>query len=447
MLIACSGGGDSMALAALAAATREECDCSPAIVHLDHGLRDESGKEAEFVARVARDLRLECQIESLPVRATRQAEGGGMEEVARRLRYAALERLAREGGYRAVLAGQHADDLAETLWLWLIRGTGLRGLDPMPASRPLLPGSEIPLLRPLLAFRREELREYLRERKLRWLEDPSNEDLALRRNRIRHRLLPMLREEFGADPVELARRLGKQAGAAASFLDSELERRLPGHSTGGPLERDALARLPEVLAAWLLAARLRESGEASADAIDRILEMNRGEATGKSLDLPGSLLARFTDRQLFFELRDALPEAPPSLPQALFPGTGLRLPAAGEVFLDSGWRLALRETDRPPDEPIGPLAARFDAAALVQPLRLVNPGEGQRIRPLGGPGGRKLSDLFIDRKIPRPFRERYPLLIDGEGRVLWVPGLARSEFAPVTNETRRCLCLDLRGPS
>ncbi len=454
MLIACSGGGDSTALAALAAASAKATRCRFTLAHMDHGLREGSAKEAHLVERLASQLELEHITERLPVGKTLADSGGNEEEVCRRLRYAALERYAKRMDCDAVLTGHNMDDLVETIWLWLLRGTGLRGLSPLPDSRPIADGSPVLLLRPLLEFRHDELREYLRQRGLRWLEDPSNASLSYRRNRIRHRLLPLLSEEFGIDPIAPTLRLGKQAGQIADYLDEELARRDALNPTAGlspkskqPIERRALSMLPPALAGWLISGRLRELGEPSANAVDRILALNRGEATGKILELPGGLVARFTDQQLFFEAKGQAPTPPDALPQARLPEGGLALPLSGEVWLDSGWSLALTETAEPPTDAIGPLAARFDRDKLKLPLRLANPGRGQWIRLLGGPGSRKLSDLFIDRKVPRPFREQYPLLIDGEHRVLWIPGLGRSELAPVTNATRRCLCLDLRGPS
>ncbi len=423
----------------------------PAIVHLDHGLREDSADEATLLAEMAERLGLPFHGEPLPVSETLADEGGNLEATARRLRYEALDRIARERLCPWVLTGHTADDVAETLWLWLLRGTGLRGLAPMPARRPLAPGSPVTLLRPLLEFRRGELQAHLREHGIPWLEDPSNRNLDLRRNRIRHRLLPMLQEEFGLDAVPAATRLVRQAGGLGHFLDEELARHgypvLDVMGEQPALDRTRLRELPDVLAAWFLAGELGRLGEASDEAVSSVLALNEGEATGKSLDLPGGLRARFSDVALFLERRGEAPDAPPGLPQARLPAAGLPLPEAGELFLDGGWVLRIERRDAPLAHPDGELSARFDRDRLALPLRIANPQEGQRVQLLGGPGSRKLSDLFIDRKLPRPFRERVPLILDAEERVLWVPGMARGDQAPLSDETTCGLCLDLERSS
>ena len=164
---------------------------------------------------------------------------GNLEARARKLRYEALEEIADETGAKVVLTGHNADDQAETLWLWLLRGTGLRGLRGIAPARPLREGCDIQLVRPLLDCTRVQLRDYLTARGTSWIEDPSNADTGLRRNRIRHKLLPFLRENFEADPVTGAARLGRQARELSDFLDWEVrERGLEVENLGEHLRLD-----------------------------------------------------------------------------------------------------------------------------------------------------------------------------------------------------------------
>jgi tRNA(Ile)-lysidine synthase len=451
ILVACSGGSDSSALALLCSAWAPREGWRVRLVHFDHGLRPGSEGEAQIVADLADQIACEFVSEALPVEETLAEEGGNLEQQARRLRYEALDRIARESRSAWVLTGHNAEDLSETLWLWILRGSGLRGLAPLPARRPLRSGSPVTLLRPLLEFRRDELQAYLRERGIAWFEDPSNQDLDLRRNRVRHRLLPRIKEEFGLDPVPAAARLGRQAGELARFLDEELARRgvpvIDLLETGAVLDRTKLRELHPVLAAWFLAGELQRLGEPNEDAVERILAMNRAGATGKSLDLPGGLQARFDDQALILIGRSDEAAAPDDLPLAQLPEAGLRLPETGEVFLDEGWILRISLRPAPLDPPDGKLRAVFDAAELALPLRLTRVQPGQRYRPLGGPGSRKLSDLFVDRKIPRAYRERVPVLLDAAGEVLWILGVARGEGAPLSESTQSGLCLDLERPS
>ncbi|MCP4549890.1 MAG: tRNA lysidine(34) synthetase TilS [bacterium] len=421
--------------------------CRFTLIHLDHRLRPESSAEGEVVSALADRLELRCLRETLPLPEVLAQQGGNMEATARELRYERLARVAREQSCTAVFTGHIAEDLAETLWLWLLRGTGLRGLSPLKSARPILPGNPVTLYRPLLDFRREELRAHLKETGITWCEDPSNNEVTLRRNRVRHRLMPWLRSEFGFDPTPAAARLARQTGEIADYLDSELVSRGFPPSTGKftSLDLAAFRKLPPVLGRWLLAREMGRLGESSEDSVRELYRHCREGATGKCLDLPAGLRARFTDRELRFESGNVTNSGShPTLNPA---GSSQVLPASGELPLGAGWRLRIGCSDPPGARPVDPSSAQFDYDRLTLPLRLTSIRPGQRIRPLGGPGSRKLSDLFIDCKVPRGARGTYPLLLDGDDQVLWVPGLVRGDQAPVTESTKQCLCLDLERRS
>ncbi len=436
LLVACSGGGDSVALAQLTAEAAPTLGITATLVHCDHGLRKNSAAEADFVRDLGKRL-------DLPVLSRRLdlPPDGNLEATARTARYAALAEIAAETGAGAVLTGHTAEDRAETLWLWLLRGTGPAGLAPLPAGRPLHEGSEILLLRPMLDLRREALRDLLRDRNLEWLEDPSNRNLDLRRNRIRHRLLPFIADEFELDPTAGAARLARRMEELGDFLDTELaERGLDPAATRH--DRAKLAELPPALARHFALRALRDG-----QGVESLIELIARSGSGANRPLPGGRSARLEAEWLVMESQDL--SAPPAAgtPVCELGPEGRILPLTGDdretLSLAAGWQLEIHRRDGSAAIPASPFGAVFDIEALVAPLRLANPTAGLRIRLLGGPGERKLSDLFTDRKVPRPYRATWPLLLDAEDRLLWVPGLGRSELAPLTPRTRRSLCLDL----
>lgn len=444
ILAACSGGSDSMALAELAAGAAEIDGFELIVAHTDHGLREESGEREHLENWAkARGVRLISRAIALP--ESLEEEPGNLEARARELRYRALERIAHEVGAKIILTGHTADDQAETLWLWLLRGTGLRGLRGIAPSRPLHEDSDLRLLRPLLDCTRIELRKYLQSRGVTWLEDPSNEDRAFRRNRIRHELLPYLRETFEMDPVPGAARLGTQARDLTDFLDGEaIDHGLEPEHLGAflRLNREALLTRPPTLARWAIAGALMHKGVASDLSVARILELNKAAATGKILELGEDIAALFTSLHLYLGPKDlALPEAE-EIPLHRFEPGGKILPDWGDMRIGA-WTLRIRELGHYQAPPESAAQAIFDLNALNGPLRLDNPKPGMRIRPMGAGGGKSLSDLLIDRKVPRHWRRNLIVLIDNNDVILWVLGLARGEGAPVGPETKSCLTLDL----
>ncbi|HUG18753.1 MAG TPA: tRNA lysidine(34) synthetase TilS [Planctomycetaceae bacterium] len=184
LLLAVSGGSDSMALLAACHGLQEKSDYRFCVGHFDHGWRPESAQEAEFVRQTAKLLGLDFDSERVPDAISTN------EESARQQRYDFLIRLAREQSCLAILTAHTADDQAETVLHHLLRGTGLAGLAGIPAVRPLDDG--ILLIRPLLSVSRAELRDYLSQRELTYRDDPTNETSEYTRGRIRNELFPAL---------------------------------------------------------------------------------------------------------------------------------------------------------------------------------------------------------------------------------------------------------------
>ncbi|MDP6797889.1 MAG: tRNA lysidine(34) synthetase TilS [Candidatus Krumholzibacteria bacterium] len=435
LLLACSGGGDSVALACL---LHEAGYPKLTLCHLDHGWREGSAAEADFVRALAEDLRadfLSAKLE-LPGKGNREAE-------SREARYRFLRKAAEERGIRFVLTGHHGEDRAESLWLWFLRGSGFRGLATLPGSRKL--SEKVTLHRPLLPFKRDELRDYLRESGRSWLEDPANEDIALRRNLLRRRILPFLQEETGVDPLKPAQRTARQAERIVRFLDAELEAgrgpKIRSLGKGRVLDRRTLASAPEALSAWLLARELGELGESSDEAIERLLESNRSDFTGRTLELPGKLEAKFTADEIFLACE---PEA--AIPLGELPEEGLKVPREGSLELGN-WKLHVREEAGRAELPGDHLSLVLDSGNLSWPLRLMNPLPQMKVQPLGFHGHRKLSDFLMDRKLARELRSRTIVLLDAEDRLLWVSGLGRSEKSSVNEETKSSLCLDWKPAS
>lgn len=377
--------------------------------HYDHGLREGSGREARQVAR-------RCRAAGVPCRTGRPEEVPEATQAAlRRARYRFLETEADRTGSDRIATGHQADDQVETILFRVGRGTGLRGLRGMPERRGRV-------VRPLLGFRRDELRAWLEARGIDWLEDPSNRDPRWARARVRERLVPALETAWGDPLHHRIRQVAEAAGRADRALDRRartlLGRALLGR--GGAWGEDAfhLRRGPLAAAHTELRARcvrilarrldVRATRGGTREAVQFISE---GRSGGR-IDLGGGLqLAREFDR-----LWLGRPDEPAPDTVLLLEG-----PRRGRGTVRVGGR-PLRVAWGPGREPAGgDTAVELARDRLRFPLRLRSRRDGDRLRT--GAGDRKLKEIFREGRVPVSRRDRTAVLADREGRVLWVEGL------------------------
>ncbi len=218
VLLAVSGGADSVALLRAMAALKTDGPGRLVAAHLNHQLRPvEAEADEALVVELCRRLGVACETGRIELDLAGPDGRDGVEAAARRARYRFLEATAARLGARFVVTAHTADDQAETILHRIVRGTGIGGLSGMARARPLGPAT---LIRPLLAVRRAELLVYLAELGQSYREDSSNRDTSYTRNRIRHELLPRLAEQFNAGVVDALLRLGSLAGEVQTVIDA-----------------------------------------------------------------------------------------------------------------------------------------------------------------------------------------------------------------------------------
>lgn len=301
VVCAVSGGADSIAMLHGLCAVNGLRDRRwlISVAHLDHHIRSDSARCAAFVRESAGNLGLECRLETADVPALKKAEGGSLEETARRVRYEFLRRAAEEAGAGIVAVAHHADDQAETVLHRIIRGTGLHGLGGMRQSRPIEEENAIALVRPLLGFRQAELREYLLARGLSFWEDATNADsAAATRNRIRHEILPLLEAKLNPQAVGALVRLANQANDAAQAIRWVAERALAEirvETEGGEVRLSAtsLSVFPAALRSQIVRLALEEIGaefgELGQERIDAAADLAGRDRRRRKIDLPGGI--------------------------------------------------------------------------------------------------------------------------------------------------------------
>jgi tRNA(Ile)-lysidine synthase len=383
VLVAVSGGPDSMALLHVLWEASARLGVRLEVATVDHGLRAEARAEGDLVRARAEALELPWHSLRVDVGAARRPHGG-LQEAARRARHEALAALAARRGAASVALGHQADDQAETVLFRVVRGTGLRGLAGIPYRR-------APFIRPLLDVTRAEIARYLRRRSIPFVEDPSNADARFARARVRHELLPRLARE---NPRVREALVGLAVAARAIAPD-------PGEDEDD-LPLDIGRRAASVVA------RLQRAG-----------------AGTKRVDVSGGRTVEISYGRVNFTARARRSNDQSAPVEISGPGT----------YALEGGALAVRVRATGDVPAAG--EASFDADALAWPLVVRPRRPGDRLRPRGGRGSRKLADLLIDAKVPRDQRGGLPVLATADEVILFVPGLRPSQVGRPTPSTKR----------
>ncbi len=444
LLVAVSGGADSLALLHGLAALPPPADSSLIVAHVHHGIRGPAAdRDAAFVRARCRLLRVPYFEKKADVPALAQARGLSLEMAAREVRYAFFGQVLGETGASAVATAHTADDQAETVLLRLLRGAGPRGLGAM-LPRARVQG--VPVVRPFLCVTRREVEAYLTGLGKRWREDRTNADPAMLRNRVRHELLPLLEKRFSPGIREILRRTADILREEEEWLLPQAEKalaRLAPLRAGGSLRAGGLEALPRALSRRVIRLWLMREGLAEEfldfDLAGR-LESLRGTPAGSLLTEAGGgwrVVSEYGVWRLEPPSGAGRAEGPPEAVLAV----------PGETLLPE-WGLKIRigaargfEKAPPPGFGVFPCCAWLDAGLLEQgPLRVRSWRAGDRIALPAG--RRKLQDLFMDAKAPRARRPFIPVLASSR-EVLWVAGGPVAVSARVPGPTAPSLRVDV----
>ncbi len=438
LAVAVSGGADSVALLCLLLELRAELGIVLSVAHVNHKLRgEESDEDERFVANLARQHGLELHVCEAPVDGSHSSEiGSGIEAAARELRYGFFRRLAREGRVAKIATAHTLDDQAETVLLRIFRGTGIRGLS---GIHPRIVFEEQgrafgELVRPLLGFRRAALQEFLREQGRSWREDSSNRNIAFLRNRVRHRLLPMIGEESGEAAIEHMGELAEIARAEEEHWERghpEVAAQCggPGDETRQAVSLQGLAVGP-LLALPLAAQRRLVRGWLETNApdlsisfrlIEETLELARG-SVGKRLELSGgrNLLRRNLQRgrqELLLELGP-----PGGRSEAADYAYALAVPGAVEVP-ELGVCIEARVVDAGgvPEDERGQL---LGLEHMPKEVLIRNWRAGDRFWPAHTAAAKKVKELLSDRHATGAEKKLWPVAVAEGCGLIWMRGFA-----------------------
>jgi tRNA(Ile)-lysidine synthase len=452
VIVAVSGGPDSVALLDVLVQLRSEYRLDLRVAHLNHMLRPQAADDAEFVRAVAADYGLAVTVESADVRKLGARAKLSLEEAGRNARREFLLRTAKAAHAHRIALGHHADDRVETVLMRVLRGTGVDGLA---GIRPWAH----PFIRPLFDASRAQIEQYLHERGLAYREDPSNRDPAFLRNRIRWELLPAL-EDMQPGFKAAALRLSELASQDRIYLLTQSATLLFQKVLAERAKRSVSLRLAALsrlryrassAMRWRVvreALRCLPGGLADIEQthIEAVLRLAAEGKSGDRIHLPHGVVAERGYGVLILRLgetahRRAGAPSPKDVGEFVLTVPGeteiapLNMTIVAQVLPRA---TALSPLQEPPS------VAQLDYAVAAGPPMLRTWRRGDHFTPLGMRGSMKLHDFFVNQKVPRDQRQRTPLITAG-GDIAWIVGMRLDDRFKVTAATTTVLRLEARA--
>jgi tRNA(Ile)-lysidine synthase len=455
--VAVSGGADSVTQLLLLVELQKKLGVALSVVHFNHKLRGRSSDADEkFAANLAAGHQLMFYSDREDVSAKSRREGANLEDAARRARYGFFERLAAEGKIDKIAVAHTADDQAETVLAHMFRGTGLAGLAGIHPEIGCV-------FRPLLKFRRAELRAYLRQRGQSWREDATNRDTKRTRARIRLKIMPVLEKEFQPAVAEHLCRLADLAREDQAWLESSAELQLFQNAKEDQGEwRIALSDLipsprrdgqsknahelcsrqaPQAMSKRMIRQLVKKvkphSGQLSSLHVDAVLRLALQPAAGKSLPLPGGVEVRRERDVLVFRARPGKFARKQSGPKEFWHIVKLGPEPVDVPLLEQSCRLRFTVIDWPAEgRETSVIGAVLDRDRLCVPFVVRNWKPGDKIQPLGHRKPHKLSRLLNELGVSRWKKVVWPV-VDSGGTIAWTRGLPISAEFAAGSSTRK----------
>jgi len=438
ILVAVSGGPDSVALLFILLELRKEYNLPLFVAHLNHKLRgEESDQDQKFVRKLASDLNLKLYTRSCYVEKEAKRLKLSTEECARKIRYDYLNKLADKLKAQKIALGHNSNDQAETVLIRLIRGSGSLGLSGIPPVKGKI-------IRPLIEIKRPQIEAFLKKKKIPFRIDSSNLRTDYLRNRVRLRLLPILKREFNPKIEEVLNRTASILRAEQRLLNKHAEKAYPKvvlreQNNKIILDLKRFSGYDKSLKRFMVrncVKRLKgDLMQLTFDKVETLLNLIDQAKSGKRVDLIDDIYGDVTKDHISIYQRK---------PQDF--SYALSLPGKKElrklgVSIDSEVSPCLKAKGGVKSQ--NKWTALLDMNKLAPPFRLRNRKNGDRFRPLGMRGTKSVADFLVDTKVPRCDRDEVMLLTSGN-KIAWVVGYRMSEDFKVTSKTRRILKIEVK---
>ena len=422
IVVGLSGGADSVCLLYLLCQIKKEIPFTLSAIHIHHGLRKESDKEAAFVKDLCEKWKVLCRIEKIDVYSYQKEHHTGIEESARILRYQIFEQEA--VSQKKIALAHHKNDQAETVLFQMFRGSGLRGLRGIQPVRDCY-------IRPLLCVTRSQIEEFLTKNEIFYVTDQSNFDTTYARNCIRHEILPIAEREICTGVTEHICASAESVNLALQYLDEEAERLFAEYieptQSGCRVAIDWLKNqhpyMKQELTYRMYSFCCQKKKDITRQHIQAVLGLLEGQS-GKKISLLYQTKAYVDQHHLYLEKECDIPNSDIKEP------------------IDPVVEMRIFSYEKDQNVPTGNYTKWFDYDKIRETATL-------RYRKSGDyffctkTARKKLQDYMVDEKIPLAMRDRIPLIADGD-HIMWIIGYRISEYYKVTDETRQILEITMK---
>lgn len=403
LVVACSGGPDSMCLLDLVTKLKDELNLNIIVAHVNHKLRIESEEEAKMVENYSKENNLIFEL----LEITDYINGNFSEEDARKRRYKFFNEVIEKYHATMLLTAHHGDDLIETILMRLTRGSNLSGYI---GIKEISQNENYKTLRPLLSVTKDEIINYLKENNVPYRLDKTNQELKHTRNRYRHVVLPFLKKEnpkvhekylkFSKELIEYDNFVNTYINDNKFIVDNSIVINKVSNETDF-IKRKCLELLVKDI-------QSKDYFDISDEQTNNLMKLYN--QSNKSIDLNNNYIGINGYSKIFIKKKENK--------------------MLNEIIFDKDTLLEdFILYYNSPDGDNSNSCIYLDTSEIMMPLRIRSLLPGDKIKVKNLNGSKKISDIFIDSKVPKDKRSAYPILVDSQNRVLWVPNLKKSQFS------------------
>ncbi len=436
VLVALSGGPDSIALTCLLKDLANDLGITIFAAHLNHGLRGaEADADAKHATEFAKSLNIPITVKKADVLTYKERHKLSVEMAAREIRYHFLLETARAVKANKIATGHTANDQAEEVLLNLVRGAGLTGLAGIPPVREKI------FIRPLIRCLKDELLDYLHEKRIPYRIDSTNLDTTYLRNRLRHKVFPLL-EDINPRVIRTLSKTSDLVRDEEEFWDSYIEEIFDKISAIYQKSNAIIIEIPQMIRYHISVQRRivryaikklkKRIWGIGFDRIEDILKICHKDKPGGAIELHGNIVVEAQGNKLL--IHENLPGD-----RSVF---DIEIPSVGKYTIDEPLEATLSLEYSTLQSinymHLGKYEAVVDADRVKFPLKIRSVRPGDRFTPLGLEGSKKLQDFFVDEKIPRYLRPHIPIVTDRE-KIIWVVGYRIDDRVKVTKQTKKII--------